>query len=664
MLASDQDVARRRGRRRTRPRRPASTACHASSSAALIAVQRRAAARASRAGDRARRTGSGKARRGGVAAATAAERRAPGSRSPRSTIQECARRGAANRPGTGLRAPATTTSIAQAPRAVPDQRRHRLPRSRSPAAANSSASAAPAIRRARAEPRPMTMAPKRAATITPSAAASVSSTSCRRGLDALARSRGKACGQAPSAKDDARHQQTRRALQAAHEQRERQAKSARCAGIVNGLSKPSTNACSRPLMTRRSGTATPASAIAAARRAHADTSGGPARQQAERDAGEMQAGRSPPQSRPNRPPRRRRAAVRRRGRGHGRSRTRPRAARRRQSGGRAASATIMPSTMADIAMPISTPAAARRESPITPPSAITSGNTIGSSQIAGAPRNAPHKPDRHHRHHVVEPEQRMREAAEKAAAVLPLARVWATAARSKPYEQHGTVNGASACATDSIGLRRDQRRASIGRAGTRRQRRIPRMTDGHADQTTGGSLRPGSLHLALALGQWLRVAGYVAAGAARRQNQHMDTHPSPELRPRRQHAVRPPAIKIKSGKILWLAGTTALPVYHDHPHKRDQIQQYMAERPRSADALRDGRHQADARRGRRVVQGRGALFRLPCTPAHRRHRQGECGDQLAISRRTTTSRPRPTSAVLELGEPEQLIEIQMFAVVD
>jgi enamine deaminase RidA (YjgF/YER057c/UK114 family) len=36
-----------------------------------------------------------------------------------------------------------------------------------------------------------------------------------------------------------------------------------------------------------------------------------------------------------------------------------------------------------------------------------------------------------------------------------------------------------------------------------------------------------------------------------------------------------PGIKIKSGKILWLAGTTALPVYHDHPHKREQIQQYM-----------------------------------------------------------------------------------------
>ena len=32
-----------------------------------------------------------------------------------------------------------------------------------------------------------------------------------------------------------------------------------------------------------------------------------------------------------------------------------------------------------------------------------------------------------------------------------------------------------------------------------------------------------------------------------------------------------PALKVKSGKLLWLAGGTALPVYHDHPHKRDQI---------------------------------------------------------------------------------------------
>src|SRR6267142_1127006 len=37
-----------------------------------------------------------------------------------------------------------------------------------------------------------------------------------------------------------------------------------------------------------------------------------------------------------------------------------------------------------------------------------------------------------------------------------------------------------------------------------------------------------------------------------------------------------PAIKIKSGKILWLAGGTALPVYHDHPHKREQVLQYLS----------------------------------------------------------------------------------------
>jgi hypothetical protein len=36
-----------------------------------------------------------------------------------------------------------------------------------------------------------------------------------------------------------------------------------------------------------------------------------------------------------------------------------------------------------------------------------------------------------------------------------------------------------------------------------------------------------------------------------------------------------PAIKIRSGKLLWLAGTTALPVYHDHPHRRDDLSKHM-----------------------------------------------------------------------------------------
>src|SRR5947207_15106498 len=43
-----------------------------------------------------------------------------------------------------------------------------------------------------------------------------------------------------------------------------------------------------------------------------------------------------------------------------------------------------------------------------------------------------------------------------------------------------------------------------------------------------------------------------------------------------------PAIKIRSGKILWLAGGTALPVYHDHPHKREQILKHL---PNDLEAL-------------------------------------------------------------------------------
>jgi enamine deaminase RidA (YjgF/YER057c/UK114 family) len=61
---------------------------------------------------------------------------------------------------------------------------------------------------------------------------------------------------------------------------------------------------------------------------------------------------------------------------------------------------------------------------------------------------------------------------------------------------------------------------------------------------------------------------------AQAQNQHMENiqHPNYD---RTVFMPFVPAIKIKSGKILWLAGTTSLPVYHDHPHKREQILQYM-----------------------------------------------------------------------------------------
>jgi hypothetical protein len=48
--------------------------------------------------------------------------------------------------------------------------------------------------------------------------------------------------------------------------------------------------------------------------------------------------------------------------------------------------------MADAAMPVSVAGTGTPSIPSTPPNAITSGNTTGSSQIAGGPRNAPHKP--------------------------------------------------------------------------------------------------------------------------------------------------------------------------------------------------------------------------------------------------------------------------------
>src|SRR5262249_39995954 len=87
-------------------------------------------------------------------------------------------------------------------------------------------------------------------------------------------------------------------------------------------------------------------------------------------------------------------------------------------------------------------------------------------------------------------------------------------------------------------------------------------------------IRKNSLRVALALSVLAVVPAIRTPVPARAQNQHMEVihHPNYD-----QSVFMPfvPAIKIKSGKILWLAGTTALPVYHDHPHKRDQIQQYM-----------------------------------------------------------------------------------------
>src|SRR6267378_3133705 len=124
-----------------------------------------------------------------------------------------------------------------------------------------------------------------------------------------------------------------------------------------------------------------------------------------------------------------------------------------------------------------------------------------------------------------------------------------------------------------------------------------------------------------------------------------------------------PAIKIKSGKILWLAGGTALPVYHDHPHKREQILKHLpndleAQTRQAMDGIMETLKAAGAS-PKDVVHV--FIFRA-------RPRMGDIGKASAVVNSyfaPHNHKPATTNmAVLELGEPEQLIEIQVVAVVD
>jgi enamine deaminase RidA (YjgF/YER057c/UK114 family) len=154
----------------------------------------------------------------------------------------------------------------------------------------------------------------------------------------------------------------------------------------------------------------------------------------------------------------------------------------------------------------------------------------------------------------------------------------------------------------------------------------------------------------------------IAAVPAHAQNQNMEIiqHPNYD-----KNVFMPfvPAIKIKSGKMLWLAGTTALPVYHDHPHKRDEIQKYMVnDLEAQTRAAMDGIKQ--------TLDASGASFKdvVHFFVFRARPRMGDIGKASAvINSYFAPFNHKPTStnvAVLELGEPEQLIEIQMVAVVD
>jgi 2-iminobutanoate/2-iminopropanoate deaminase len=124
-----------------------------------------------------------------------------------------------------------------------------------------------------------------------------------------------------------------------------------------------------------------------------------------------------------------------------------------------------------------------------------------------------------------------------------------------------------------------------------------------------------------------------------------------------------PAIKVKSGKLVWLAGGTALPVYHDHPHKRNEIQQYLpndleAQVKRTMDGIMETLKAAGGS-PKDVIH----LFIFRARP-----RIGDIGRASKVVDSYFAPhdyKPATTNiAVLELGEPEQLVEIQVVAVVD
>ena len=145
-------------------------------------------------------------------------------------------------------------------------------------------------------------------------------------------------------------------------------------------------------------------------------------------------------------------------------------------------------------------------------------------------------------------------------------------------------------------------------------------------------------------------------------NQHMEIihHPNYD---RTVNMPFVPAIKIKSGRLLWLAGTTALPVYHDHPHRREDVAKSLVNDL-------EAQTRAAMEGIKKTLDAAGASFKdvVHMFVFRARPRIGDIGKASAIiDSYFAPNNHRPTStnvAVLELGEPEQLIEIQMVAVVD
>ncbi|PYS24505.1 MAG: hypothetical protein DMG11_24325 [Acidobacteria bacterium] len=137
-------------------------------------------------------------------------------------------------------------------------------------------------------------------------------------------------------------------------------------------------------------------------------------------------------------------------------------------------------------------------------------------------------------------------------------------------------------------------------------------------------------------------------------NQHMEVIHHPDYD---RNVVMPfvPAIKIKSGRLLWLAGTTALPVYHDHPHRREDM-------PKNLPNDLEAQTRASMDGIKKTLEAAGATFGdvVHVFVFRARPQIGDIGRASVI----INSYFAPYNPVLELGEPEQLIEIQMVAVVD
>ena len=160
----------------------------------------------------------------------------------------------------------------------------------------------------------------------------------------------------------------------------------------------------------------------------------------------------------------------------------------------------------------------------------------------------------------------------------------------------------------------------------------------------------------------LAVAFLVSAPAWAQSGNNLETIHHPNYN-KNVFMPFPPAIKVKSGKLLWLAGGTALPVYHDHPHKREEVVKYLTN-----DLEAQIRQTMDG-----IMQTLKAAGASPKDVVHvfifrARPRMGDIGKASGIiNSYFAPFNHKPTStnvAVLELGEPEQLVEIQVVAVLD